>query len=56
VYKKSLPMKLKLSLVPICIGVGLATANDFSFNMVRLGVHTAQGPHGVPIRYVYVFV
>jgi hypothetical protein len=33
-YGVELPLKLKLSLVPVCIGVAMATINDFSFNMV----------------------
>lgn len=33
-YGVDLPTKLKLALVPVCVGVALATVNDFSFNMV----------------------
>ena len=31
-YGVNLPWKLKLSLVPVCVGVAMATVNDFSFN------------------------
>lgn len=34
VYKVDLPRVLKLSLVPICLGVAMATVNDVSFNAV----------------------
>lgn len=34
-YKVNLPNRLKLSLVPVCVGVAMATVNDFSFNAVR---------------------
>jgi hypothetical protein len=33
-YGVDLPTKLKLSLVPVCVGVALATVNDFSFNLL----------------------
>lgn len=33
-YDVDLPNQLKLSLVPVCLGVTLATVSDFSFNMV----------------------
>ena len=33
-YGVSMPSKLKLALVPICIGVAMATVSDFSFNAV----------------------
>ena len=31
-YGVHLPWQLKLALVPVCIGVGMATVSDFSFN------------------------
>lgn len=34
-YGVDLPLNLKLSLVPVCIGVAMATVSDFSFNLVR---------------------
>jgi len=34
-YGVDLPAQLKLALVPVCLGVALATVNDFSFNPVR---------------------
>jgi len=31
-YGVHLPWELKLALVPVCVGVAIATVNDFSFN------------------------
>ena len=31
-YDVDLPHKLKLALIPVCMGVAMATVNDFSFN------------------------
>ena len=33
-YGVDLPFRLKLSLIPVCVGVAMATVNDFSFNPV----------------------
>lgn len=42
-YGVDLPAKLKLALVPVCVGVALATVNDFSFNMVRYSYSAYRG-------------
>lgn len=34
IYGVKLPWHLKVALAPVCIGVAMATVNDFSFNLV----------------------
>jgi solute carrier family 35, member E3 len=43
-YGVDLPAQLKLALVPVCLGVALATVNDFSFNPVRRPVPYSPAP------------
>jgi solute carrier family 35 protein E3 len=41
VYGIDLPWHLKAALAPVCVGVAMATVNDFSFNLVsRLSIPT----------------
>lgn len=37
-YGMDLPFTLQLSLAPICLGVGMATVNDLSCNLVRIAM------------------